>query len=101
MAKTCVLNRQENREHVEARDRAKRAALKETISNEATDYADRMAARDKLNKMDRNGSKVKLRSRCQTTGRPRGVYSKLGLCRNEIRRMVVEGLLPGLRKASW
>ncbi|MFZ2587379.1 MAG: 30S ribosomal protein S14 [Alphaproteobacteria bacterium] len=101
MAKTCVLNRQAKREHVVARDDAKREALKAIIKNAGTSYEDRLAARDKLNGMDRNGSYVKLRSRCQTTGRPRGVYSKLGLCRNEIRRMVVEGVLPGLRKASW
>lgn len=101
MAKTCVLNRQDKREHVVARDQDKREALKALITDESKSFDERMAARDKLNKLDKNGSYVRLRSRCQTTGRPRGVYTKLGLCRNEIRRMVVEGLLPGLRKASW
>ncbi len=101
MAKTCVLNRQAKREGKVAHQQDRREALKALIVDDTKDFSERMAARDKLNKMDRNGSYVRLRSRCQTTGRPRGVYSKLGLCRNEIRRLVVEGVIPGLRKASW
>ena len=101
MAKTCVLNRQAKRERMVANHRSKREALKAIIKDESVSFDERMAARDKLNAMPHDASKVKLRSRCQTTGRPRGVSSKLGLCRNEIRRQVVEGILPGLRKASW
>lgn len=101
MAKTCVVNRQKNREHVVARDYDKRQALKAAIKDETKSFDERMAARDKLNKLDRNGSTVKLRERCQMTGRPRGVYSLFGLCRNQIRKLANQGYLPGLRKASW
>jgi small subunit ribosomal protein S14 len=101
MAKTCVINRQHNREHVVARDQAKREALKAAVKNESLSFEERMAARDKLNKMDRNGSYVRLRERCQMTGRPRGVYTLFGLCRNQIRKLANQGYLPGLRKASW
>ena len=101
MAKTCVLNRQDKREKVVKRDFAKREALKAIIKDESKSFDERMAARDKLNGLDRNGSPVKLRERCALTGRPRGVYTFFGLCRNQIRKMAATGLLPGVRKASW
>lgn len=101
MAKTCVLNRQGKREKVVKRDHAKREALKEIMKSATASFDEKMAARDKLNKLDRNGSTVKLRERCAMTGRPRGVYTFFGLCRNQIRKMAAHGLLPGLRKASW
>jgi small subunit ribosomal protein S14 len=101
MAKTCVVNRQERRETKVKANFAKREELKALIKDETKSFDERMAARDKLNKMDKNGSYVRLRSRCQMTGRPRGVYSLFGLCRNQIRKLANQGLLPGLRKASW
>lgn len=101
MAKTCVVNRQERRENKVKLSFAKREELKAAVKDETKSFEERMAARDKLNKMDRNGSYVRLRSRCQLTGRPRGVYSLFGLCRNQIRKLANQGLLPGLRKASW
>ena len=62
---------------------------------------ERMEARNQLNKMRTNGSKIRLRNRCSITGRPRGVYRKFGLCRITFREMASAGQLPGVTKSSW
>jgi small subunit ribosomal protein S14 len=54
-----------------------------------------------LQQLPRNSNPTRLRNRCWITGKPRGVYSDFGLCRNVLREMAHEGLLPGVRKASW
>lgn len=54
-----------------------------------------------LQKLPRNSSATRLRSRCSVTGRGRGVYRKFGLCRNMFRLLASEGKIPGVRKASW
>ena len=67
----------------------KRAALKE-----AGDYA-------ALDKLPKNSSAVRLRNRCQLTGRPRGYLRYFGVCRLVFRDMALDGKIPGVRKASW
>src|SRR5207302_62014 len=66
----------------------------------ATDEA-KDAARDKLQKLPRDASPVRLRNRCALTGRPRGVYRKFGLGRNKLRDLALRGEVPGVIKASW
>ena len=89
MAKESVKARQRKREEMVAKYAVKRAALKE-----AGDYA-------ALDKMPRNSSKVRLRNRCQLTGRPRGYMRYFGVCRLVFRDMALDGKIPGVRKASW
>jgi small subunit ribosomal protein S14 len=89
MAKESVKARQRKREHLVTQYAAKRAALKE-----AGDYAG-------LDKLPRNSSKVRLRNRCQLTGRPRGYMRYFGVCRLVFRDMALDGKIPGVRKASW
>lgn len=89
MAKESVKARQRKREEMVAKYAAKRAALKE-----AGDYA-------ALDKLPRNSSAVRLRNRCQLTGRPRGYMRHFGICRNVFRDMALEGKIPGVRKSSW
>lgn len=96
-----MLNREEKREQVAKRDADKRAALKATIIDESKGFDERMAARDKLNKLDRNGAEIRGRNRCSFTGRPRGYHRAFGICRNVLRELASKGLLPGVRKASW
>uniref|UniRef100_A0A7C2NYE6 Small ribosomal subunit protein uS14 n=1 Tax=Schlesneria paludicola TaxID=360056 RepID=A0A7C2NYE6_9PLAN len=82
----------ERMKHVEAlvkKHAAKRAELKAK-----GDYA-------ALDKLPRNSSKVRLRRLCALTGRPRGVYRKFKLSRMQLRDMALDGLIPGLKKASW
>ncbi len=89
MAKESVKARQRKREVLVARLAEKRSALKE-----AGDYA-------ALDKLPRNSSAVRLRNRCQLTGRPRGYMRHFGICRLVFRDMALDGKIPGVRKASW
>lgn len=101
MAKQCTVARNQKRERMSANQAAKRAELKALISNPATPFADRIAARDSLNSLAKNGSKIRVRTRCQLTGRGRGVHAKFKLCRNKLREMSSLGMLPGVVKSSW
>ncbi len=96
-----MLNREAKREQVVKRDADKRTALKATIIDESKSFDERMAARDTLNKLDRNGAEIRGRNRCSFTGRPRGYHRAFGICRNVLRELASKGLLPGVRKASW
>lgn len=89
MARESVKARQKKREKLVARYADKRAALKE-----AGDY-------DGLQKLPRNSSPVRLRNRCQITGKPRGYMRQFGVCRNVFREMASNGKIPGVTKASW
>ena len=70
-------------------------------------YADRRAALKAagdfigLSKLPRNSSKVRLRNRCKLTGRPRGYVREYGISRNTFREKALNGLIPGITKASW
>lgn len=89
MAKESVKARQRKREEMVAQYAEKRAALKA-----AGDYAG-------LDKLPRNASPVRLKNRCQLTGRPKGYMRHFGVCRNIFRDMALEGKIPGVKKASW
>lgn len=101
MAKTCTVLRNEYRKHLSALHTDKRAELKATIKDESLSFEERMAARDKLNKMPRDGATIRVRTRCMLTGRPRGNYRKFRICRNKFRELASRGELPGVTKASW
>lgn len=56
---------------------------------------------EKIQKLPRNSSRTRLRNRCWKTGRPRGYSRFFGLCRNAVRELAHECILPGVTKASW
>ena len=89
MAKTSVIARQKKREKLVAQYAEKRAALKA-----AGDYAG-------LDALPKNASPVRLKNRCQLTGRPRGYIRYFGLSRVSFRDMALNGKIPDVRKASW
>lgn len=101
MAKKSMIAREAKRARAVAKYAEKRAALKEIIRNPSSSYDEVMDASDKLQKLPRDSSPVRKRNRCQITGRPHGVYSKFGLCRNKLREHAMNGEVPGLSKASW
>ncbi len=101
MAKKSMIAREHKREKQVAKYAAKRAELKEIIRNPETDYEDLMVAVEKLQKLPRNSSPVRLQRRCKITGRPHAVYRKFGLSRNKLREHAMMGDVPGLTKASW
>lgn len=89
MAKKCMIARNDKRKRLSEKYAQKRIELK--------------AAGDMvgLQKLPRNSSPVRVRSRCMVTGRSRAVYRKFGLCRNMFRLLALEGKIPGVRKSSW
>ena len=89
MAKESVKARQRKREKMVAKFAEKRAALKE-----AGDYAG-------LDLLPKNASPVRLKNRCQLTGRPKGYMRHFGLSRIMFRDMALNGMIPGVKKASW
>lgn len=101
MAKKSMVEKQLRREKIVSRCWEKRQALKAKISNPKTDEEDRLEAINKLNKMPRDASRVRLRNRCKLTGRPRGYLRKFKLSRICFREMANNGLIPGVVKASW
>lgn len=101
MAKKSMIAREKKREKLVAKFATKRAALKEIIRSPTSSFEEVMAATDSLQKLPRNSSPVRLRNRCQITGRPHGVYRKFGLSRNKLREHAMQGDVPGLTKASW
>jgi len=89
MAKESMKAREVRRAKLAARYAAKRAKLKaegDTVG---------------LQKLPRNSSPVRLRNRCQLTGRPRGYMRTFGISRITFREMASKGLIPGVKKASW
>jgi small subunit ribosomal protein S14 len=101
MAKTSMIEREKRRARTVKKYAAKRARIKEQIRDPKASQEDRMASIEALQKLPRNSSPVRKRSRCAITGRSRGNYSKFGLGRVKLREATMRGDVPGLRKASW
>jgi len=101
MAKTSVVNRDKKRREIVKKYAAKRKELLEIAGNQKLSPEERYSAREKLQKLPRDASPVRLRNRCALTGRPRGVYSKFGLGRGKLRLLAMHGEIPGVIKASW
>ncbi len=101
MAKTSQVNRNIMRERLAKRDKGKRATLKAIVMDRTLPVEDRFEATIKLAQLPRNGAKVRVRLRCELTGRSRGNYRKFKLCRIALRDMASAGQIPGMTKASW
>ncbi len=101
MAKKSKIARNEQRKLVVERYAEKRLALKKALVDPNSTDAERDAARLGLQKLPRNASPVRLRSRDAIDGRPRGVLSKFGVSRVRFRDMAHRGELPGITKSSW
>jgi small subunit ribosomal protein S14 len=80
---------------------AKRAKLKAVASNRSLTLEERFEATQTLAALPRNGAATRFRNRCELTGRPHGVHRKFRLGRSMLRKLANDGLLPGVRKASW
>jgi len=101
MAKVSAIDKNKKRSVKASRAKEKRDGLKKVIYNKDLPIEERFAAVQKLSKLPRNSSMVRVRNRCALTGRPRGNYRFFGLCRNMLRDLASSGKLPGVTKASW
>ena len=101
MATKSAMSKQKRRERLVKLKWDKRQALKAIILDMDKSEEERLDAKIRLNKMPKNSSPVRLRSRCQLTGRARGVLKKFKLSRLCFREMANSGMIPGVVKSSW
>ena len=101
MAKLSAINKNNKRIKLSNKYFKKRKALKKIIMDKKLPLEERFAAQLKLAKIPRNSSKVRIRNRCEITGRPHGVYRKLKISRIALRDLASKGRIPGMTKSSW
>jgi len=101
MAKLSTVIKNNNRAKLAKKTAPKAKALKAKALDMNLSEAERDLARAKLQKLPRNGNPNRVRNRCELTGRSRGVYRDFKLCRNKFRELALQGLIPGVTKASW
>jgi small subunit ribosomal protein S14 len=101
MAKKSSIEKNKRRENLVKSMAARRARLKAKANDTTLSMEEQFEARLKLAELPRNGSAVRVRNRCEVTGRPRAVYRKLKMSRIAIRELGSKGLIPGLVKSSW
>ena len=101
MAKLSSVNKNNKRIKLSDKFFKKRASLKKIIMNKKLSFEERFEAQQKLSKLPRNSAKIRVRNRCQITGRPHGVYRKLKISRIALRQLGLEGKIPGMVKSSW
>jgi small subunit ribosomal protein S14 len=101
MAKTSSIEKNKRRRKMVAKYASKRAELKKAAKDESLTLEERFQARLKLAELPRNSAAVRVRNRCEITGRPRAVYRKLMMSRIALRDFGATGMIPGLVKSSW
>ena len=101
MAKKSSINKNNKRVKLSNKFYKKRKDLKKIIMNKNLTLEERFKAQQKLSKLPRNSAKIRVRNRCQITGRPHGVYRKLKISRIALRQLGLQGKIPGMVKSSW
>ena len=101
MAKLSSIERNNKRKRMVKRFALKRSRLKAIANDKTVPMEERFSARLKLAQLPRNSSAVRIRNRCELTGRARAYYRKFRLSRIMLRDLASRGLIPGMVKASW
>ena len=101
MAKLSSINKNKKRIRLSDKFYQKRMKLKKIVMNKKISLEERFKAQQKLSKLPRNSSKIRVMNRCEITGRPHGVYRKLKISRIALRQLGLQGKIPGLVKSSW
>lgn len=101
MAKTSAVEKNKHREAMVKRHAARRARLKAIIMDQKVPLDERFRASIQLAEMPRNSAKVRIRNRCEVSGRPRAYYRKLKMSRIALRDLGSLGHIPGIVKSSW
>lgn len=102
MAKKSMLERERKRQKLFLHFSNKRENLLKTLKQSKTFSLEKIfELNEKLQKLPKNSSKVRLRNRCWKTGKPRGYFRFFGLCRNAVRELAHDCFLPGVTKSSW
>lgn len=83
------------------RHNSTRQDLRAQLNDPELDLEQKLKVLAAFEKLPRDSARVRISRRCNVTGRARGVYRKFGLCRNFLRKLAMEGNIPGLVKSSW
>lgn len=101
MAKTSSVEKNKRRQRLVVQFKARRSSLKTIIQNKEVTDEERFDAVLKLAQLPRNSARIRVRNRCELTGRPRGYHRKYKLGRVALRLMCSSGMIPGVVKSSW
>lgn len=101
MAKKSAIEKNKRRKQLVEKFSAKRAALKAVTIDQSASMEERFRAQLQLAELPRNSAKVRIRNRCEVTGRPRAYYRKLKMSRIALRELGNSGQIPGIVKSSW
>ena len=101
MAKVSAIQRNLKRIKLSKKFDKKRKKLKAIVRNKTLPLNERFLAQLKLSKLPKNSSRIRIRNRCEISGRPHGVYRKLKISRIALRQMASSGKIPGMTKSSW
>jgi small subunit ribosomal protein S14 len=101
MAKKSAIENNQRKIRLAKKFAARRKRLLDVANNDTLQMEERFEARLKLAELPRNGARVRVRNRCEVTGRPRAYYRKVKMSRIALRELGNKGLIPGLVKSSW
>ena len=101
MANKGKIESNEKRKRLAKKYAGKRARLLAIARDRSRSMEERFEAQLKLAELPRNSAKVRIRNRCEISGRPRGYYRKLRMSRIALRELASQGLIPGMTKSSW
>lgn len=101
MSKLCMKVREARRISLSKKYFDERKKLRKIINDPTISFEEKQKFQKKIQKLPRDSSLIRVRNRCWKTGRARGVYRLVGLCRNMFRHHAMFGDIPGIRKASW
>ena len=101
MAKLSSINKNNRRIKLSNKFYQKRKKLKKIIMDKKINLNERFEAALKLAKLPKNSAKIRVRNRCEITGRPHGYYRKLKMSRIALRKLASSGKIPGMTKSSW
>lgn len=101
MAKRSAIENNNKKRRLAAAKSPLRASLRKVIKNKVSTFEERIEAVHKLAQLPRNTTAVRIRNRCEVTGRPRSFYRKFKMSRIALRELGAQGLIPGLVKSSW
>lgn len=101
MAKKSSVEKNKNRGLLVKKFASKRLVLKDIVNDKTVTMEERFNAQLKLSKLPRNSAKIRIRNRCELSGRPRAFYRKFKLSRIALRDLASIGQIPGMIKSSW
>jgi small subunit ribosomal protein S14 len=101
MAKKSAIENNKRKQRLVKSYAGRRARLKTLANDKTLSVEEQFEARLKLAELPRNSAQVRVRNRCEVSGRPRAFYRKLKMSRIALRELGSRGLVPGLVKSSW